>query len=135
MATDLFKEVLGAARDTAKQMAAGKKKPLERKGDDGKTVKGWTLRQYPYPSKERRFSRADGDWEETWGAHEIFLGIDGKVYEWREDQHEYGSARNGGARTDVRRQVKLCTRQQLLGLGRGKPFAMLTELLQRLPYS
>jgi hypothetical protein len=132
--TDLWQEATALARSTAEQMR-GKVDITEYRGNTGRPVEGWTLKRYSVSSTQKSFSTAIGDWEETWGDHELVLGNDGNIYDWQLDNHEYGEARKGGYRIEISKRLTPCTKQQLLRLGPGKPFATLTEMLQRLPYS
>jgi hypothetical protein len=64
----------------------------------------------------------------------LILGTDGKIYDYSENTTEYGSARPGGARKVIENKLQFARKGTLLGLGRGKPFAVLQEELERLPY-
>ena len=130
-----FDDALGLAEETARQMRGANKPLVEYQGDSDLAVKGWIVHRYPVNLPEdKSFSNAPGDFEEYWGQHVLVLSSDGKLYEYRETNTQYGSARSGGEHLERVKSLRTASSGDLVRLGPGKPFAALTSILERLPW-
>jgi hypothetical protein len=69
---------------------------------DGRTIKGWKVRKLRDWLDDTKFFTPGlwSDYEQEWGETHLILATNGKLYTYTDESHEYGSAREGGERTE-----------------------------------
>lgn len=122
------------ARRTAQEMKRSSRDPIRYQGDDGTACEGWSFHYFPSENETKYFGALGSyNYEEYWGQHLLFLGVNGKLYEYQESNTEYGKGRPGGYRIERGKILRLASTATLARLGPGKPYAALCSMLERLP--
>ncbi|MFC4506467.1 MULTISPECIES: hypothetical protein [Streptomyces] len=128
---DAYEEMLDLARRTAGTLADRGIRPRPYEADDGTTVEGWCVEQRDHAKDEYR---GIDNWEEFRSADHLVLTPDGRFLAYTETWSGY-SGKDGRAVDEHTRTLRHQSSAYLVSLGPGKPFAALSTMLERMPWT
>lgn len=124
---DLEEQFRKTVRDTVSALKRKGKQTQEWKSDDGRIVRGWSIRRWDQEAKTDG-NPGRGWWRETWGHGCTLLSDQGEFWEY-----SFHGADEAGKSTVLSHGLRRTPDSYLVG-SRGKPFSELTSKLERLPY-
>ncbi|KPI06604.1 hypothetical protein OV450_3716 [Actinobacteria bacterium OV450] len=130
---DPYEELLAKERDMARELTARGVRPRPYGGDDGTAVEGWQVKELA--SFHRDEYRGPGDWDDFRSTSVLLLAADGRFFTHAESWSDEPDRRTGRAVQEHRRELRPASAALLVGLGPGRPFAALSAMLERLPWT
>ncbi|MFJ7204538.1 hypothetical protein ACIQWR_13500 [Streptomyces sp. NPDC098789] len=129
---DAYEDMLDLARQTVATLTEKGVRPRPFEADDGTTVKGWCVKQLADHAKDEY--RGLDNWEEFRCTIELVLAADGRFFSYTETWNNH-SGTGGRAVHEHSRALRHESAAYLIAVGPGKPFAAVSTLLERLPWT
>ncbi|MEU1467392.1 hypothetical protein ABZ434_04120 [Streptomyces sp. NPDC005761] len=129
---DAYEEMLDLARRTVGTLNEKGVRPRPFTADDGTTVKGWCVKQLADHAKDEY--RGLDNWEEFRCTIDLVLGDDGRFFSYTETWNNH-SGTGGKPVHEHSRVLRHESAAYLIAVGPGKPFAAVSTLLERLPWT
>lgn len=129
---DAYEELLDLARRTVGTLTEKRVRPRPFTADDGTTVEGWCVKQLADHAKDEY--RGLNNWEEFRCTIELVLAADGRFFSYTETWNNY-SGTGGSPVHEHSRALRHESAAYLVAVGPGKPFAAVSTLLERLPWT
>lgn len=129
---DPYEKLLDQARETARALVARGVAPRPYADDDGHAVDGWCIKQLH--AVDRDHYRGPSDWEEFRSFQDLLLTPDGRFFTFL-GTWSAGSRASEPDSPERTRYLKHESAQFLVALGPGKPFAAVSMMLERLPWT
>lgn len=129
---DAYEELLDLARRTVGTLMEKGIRPRPYKADDGTTVEGWFVKQMADHAKDEY--RGLNNWEEFRCTIELVLATDGRFFSYTETWNNH-SGTDGRSVHEHSQALRHESAGYLVSVGPGKPFAAVSTLLERVPWT
>jgi hypothetical protein len=124
---DAEEQFLKVAKETVSALVRKGKETQEWKSDDGRVIKGWSVKSWHREIKTEG-NPAHGWWRETWGNGCTILSDQGEFWEYSFDGTD-----EANKSTILTNTFRRTPNSYLVG-AKGKPFSEMTGILERMPY-
>ncbi len=129
---DAYEQLLDLARRTVGTLTEKGIRPRPFAADDGTTVEGWCVKQLADHAKDEY--RGINNWEEFRCTIDLVLTADGRFFSYTETWNNH-SGTGGQPVHEHSRALRNESAAYLVAVGPGKPFAAVSTLLERLPWT